>query len=74
MSINPEKFGYEIRVKGHMDSYWASWFENWMITNLEDGDASLSNLHADQSSLHSALNKIRDLNLVLVSVMQIEKT
>ena len=57
-----------------MDSYWAAWFENWQITNLENGDALLSNLHADQSSLHSALNKIRDLNLILVSVMQIDKS
>ena len=57
-----------------MDAYWATWFENWMITNLEAGDALLINLHADQSCLHAALNKIRDLNLVLVSVRQIDKS
>jgi hypothetical protein len=63
--------GYEIRVKGHLDPYWADWFEEWTITNLEDGDALLSNLRVDQAGLHSALNKIRDLNLILLSVLSI---
>ncbi len=71
MSREPSRIGYEIRVKGHLDPYWAAWFENWIITNLENGDALLSSLQVDQSSLHSALNKIRDLNLVLLSVVQI---
>lgn len=74
MSITPEKFGYEIRVKGQLDPYWATWFEGWVITNLENGDGLLSNLQADQSCLHSTLNKIRDLNLVLVSVTQVHKS
>jgi hypothetical protein len=72
MSIHSEKCGYEIRVKGHLDAYWAAWFEHWQITSLENGDALLSNPHADRSSLHGALNKIRDLNLVLLSVVQIQ--
>ena len=71
MSREPSRIGYEIRVKGQLDPYWAAWFENWMITNLENGDALPGNLQVDQSSLHSALNKIRDINLVLLSVVQI---
>ncbi len=72
MKRNPDKFGYEIRVKGQLDPYWAGWFDGWDIRNLENGDGLLTNLKADQSCLHSALNKIRDLNLILVSVMQIQ--
>ena len=71
MSTNPEKFGYEIRVKGHLDPYWVAWFESWTITNLENGDALLANVQVDQAGLHSTLNKIRNLNLVLLSVVQI---
>jgi hypothetical protein len=71
MNTNPEKSGYEIRVKGHLDTYWAAWFENWSITNLENGDALLSNPRVDQAGLHSALNRIRDINLVLLSVAQV---
>jgi hypothetical protein len=60
--------GYEIRVKDHLDTWWWHWFEGWTITNLEDGEVLLSHENADQSALHGALNKVRDLNLNLLSV------
>ena len=60
--------GYEIRVKDHLETYWLEWFEGWSITNLENGEVLLSKSRVDQSALHGALNKIRDLNLTLLSV------
>lgn len=71
MSTESIRSGYEIRVKGHLDPYWANWFETWTLTNLENGEALLSNQRVDQAGLHSALNKIRDLNLILLSVLAI---
>ena len=62
--------GYEIRVRDHLEDHWAAWFEGWTITNLENGEVMLSNSDADQSALHGILNKIRDLNLTLLSVAQ----
>jgi len=62
---------YEIRVKNHLDPCWHDWFDGWEITNLEDGEVLLTNASVDQSALHGALNKIRDLNLTLISVTQI---
>jgi hypothetical protein len=59
---------YEIRVKDHLDTCWQDWFEGWEITNLEDGEVLLTSTTADQSALHGTLNKIRDLNLTLLSV------
>ena len=59
---------YEIRVKNHLDHYWKDWFDGWEITNLEEGEVRLTSATADQSALHGALNKIRDLNLKLISV------
>jgi len=59
---------YEIRVKDHLDTYWIEWFDGWTITFLEDGEAVLRSEDVDQSALHGALNKIRDLNLRLLSV------
>jgi hypothetical protein len=59
---------YEIRVKDHLDTYWCEWFEGWTISYLENGEALLSATSVDQSGLHGALNKIRDLNLTLLSV------
>ncbi len=63
--------GYEIRVSDHLDSHWLVWFDGWTVTNLENGEVLLRKLCVDQSALHGALNKIRDLNLILVAVAQI---
>jgi hypothetical protein len=63
-----EAVGYEIRVKDHLETYWFEWFEGWAVTNLENGEVLLKSYTVDQSKLHGALNKIRDLNLTLLSV------
>ena len=60
--------GYEIKVKDHLETYWFEWFEGWSVTNLENGEVLLKSDSVDQSKLHGALNKIRDLNLNLLSV------
>jgi hypothetical protein len=60
--------GYEIRVRDHLETYWHIWFEGWSITNLENGEFLLKSTGVDQSRLHGALNKIRDLNLTLLGV------
>ena len=64
---------YEIRVRDHLDTSWTDWFDGWEITNLEGGDILLTSTTADQSALHGALNKIRDLNLKLISVVGAEQ-
>jgi hypothetical protein len=71
MTTNTTCLGYEIRVRDHLDPCWYAWFEGWTITNLVDGEVLLRNPVADRSGLHGALNKIRDLNLILISVAQI---
>lgn len=60
--------GYQIRVKDHLDPCWAEWFDGWELTNLENDEFLLCRTRVDQSALHGVLNKIRDLNLTLVSV------
>ena len=65
--------GYEIRVRNHLDTHWLAWFDGWTVTNLENGEVLLRKFGVDQSALHGTLNKIRDLNLTLVAVMQIPK-
>jgi len=64
--------GYEIRVRDHLETYWFEWFDGWSITNLEDGEVLLKSDRVDQSKLHGALNKVRDLNLTLLSVTCIQ--
>ena len=62
---------YKIRIKGHMDTKWADWFDGLQITHEEDGTTTLYGPLPDQAALHSVLRKIRDLNLQLISVEQV---
>ncbi len=62
---------YEIRLKGHLNHRWTGWFEGLIITLEEDGDTLLTGPVADQAALHGLLKKVRDLGMVLVSVVQV---
>ena len=63
---------YQIRLKGHLDNQWTDWFEGLTITLEEDGDSLLTGPVIDQSALHGLLKKVRDLNMPLVSVCQVQ--
>ena len=59
---------YEIRVKGHLDTRWAAWFDGLVIAHGSDGTTVIHGPVADQAALHGLLQKIRDLGLPLISV------
>lgn len=64
---------YEIRVEGRLDPEWTEWLGNFAIA-YEDEDtpvAVLTGTVVDQAALHGILNRIRDLNLVLISVTRL---
>lgn len=59
---------YEIRLKGHLDTRWAAWFDGLSLTRERDGTTLLSGPVVDQAALHGLLQKVRDLGLPLLSV------
>jgi hypothetical protein len=63
---------YEIRIKGHLESRWADWFEGVSITLEDNGETLLTGPVADQAALHGLLRKVRDLGMPLLSVKRIE--
>jgi len=63
---------YEIRIKGHLDAQWVTWFDGMTITLEENGNTLLSGPVADQAALHGLLKKVRDLGMPLVSVIQVQ--
>ena len=63
---------YEIRLKGHLDTRWAAWFDGLSLTNESEGTTLIYGLVADQAALHGLLQKVRDVGLPLVSVTQVE--
>ena len=63
---------YEIRLKGHLDSRWAAWFDGLSLTNESDGTTIIRGPVADQAALHGLLQKVRDIGLPLISVTQVQ--
>ncbi len=61
---------YVIRVQGLLDPRWSEWFEGMTVTPTEAGDTLIAGPVSDQATLHGLLARVRDLNLVLLSVCQ----
>jgi hypothetical protein len=59
---------YEIKIKGQLDQRWSEWFAGLTLTYLEGNMTLLSGSLDDQAALHGLLERIRDLNLMLISV------
>ena len=62
---------YEIKIQGHLDTKWFEWFYGMTITHERDGSTTLCGPLPDQTVLHSVLDRIRDMNLQLISVNHI---
>ena len=62
---------YEIKLEGHLDAKWSEWFYGMTITQEASGATTLFGTIPDQAVLHSVLDRIRDMNLPVISVKQI---
>jgi len=59
---------YEIKIKGCLDPRWSDWFAGLELSHLEGNETLLSGSLPDQAALHGLLERVRDLNLTLISV------
>ena len=50
---------YEIRVRGHLDTRWAAWFDGLTLTHTTDGITVLHGLIVDQAALHGRAAQAR---------------
>ncbi len=70
---NGSQLFYEIRVEGELGDMWSGWFAGLSLGKDLDEQTGrpvtlLYGFLPDQPALHAVLNKIRDLNLTLVSI------
>jgi hypothetical protein len=63
-----EATDYVIRVAGHLDDHWATWFAGFTITRNDDRTTSLNGSVADQAQLHGILAAVRDIGATLLEV------
>ena len=68
----PEPFRYEIHIKEPLDPRWVSWFEGMTISQTENGETILSGFVVDKSALHGMIALIGELNLTLISVINLK--
>ena len=59
---------YRLRLDGHLDDHWSSWFGDVTLTRDADGTTSITGAVVDQAELHGLLTKVRDLGVALISV------
>ena len=69
---SPDAGRYQIRLTGHLDAHWATWFDGLTVSQESDGTTVISGPIADQAALHGVLQRVRDLGLPLVSVYRIK--
>lgn len=63
---------YELRIDGHLDEHWSTWFDGLTLTHADDGTTTLRGPVTDQAELHGLLAKVRDLGATLLSVKTID--
>jgi hypothetical protein len=63
---------YALRVDGHLDQHWSTWFDGFTITHEDDSTTTLQGVVTDQSELHGLLAKVRDLGVPLISLQPLQ--
>lgn len=63
---------YVIRVKGHLDARWVTWFDGMSLRNESDGTTTIRSTVVDQAALHGLLQRLRDVGIPLISLTQVQ--
>ena len=63
---------YEIRVQGHLDQRWSTWFDGLTISYEGEDITVLRGPLVDEAALHGVLIKVRDLALPLLAVSRVQ--
>jgi hypothetical protein len=63
---------YLIRIRGHLDPVWSTWFDDLTVRQLGDGTTELIGPLTDQAALFGLLARLRDLGATLLLVERVE--
>lgn len=62
---------YIIRVRGYLDARWSAWFNGMAVTHERNGCTAILGQVTDRAALYGLLERLRDLNLELLTVQQV---
>jgi hypothetical protein len=61
---------YQIKIQGRLEQSWSAWFNGTRIT-CEGDVTTMTGVVPDQAALRGLLDRIWNLNLVLISVVRV---
>ena len=62
---------YQIVIKGYIDQDWADWLGKMEADYDKDGNTVLVGWIVDNSAFFGFLDRIRDLNLTIISITEL---
>ena len=63
---------YRVRIRGHLDPAWSTWFDSLTVAQSDDGTTELTGPLADQAALFGLLTGLRNLGGTLLLVQRLE--
>lgn len=71
--MDDNAYFYEIRVSGELVEQWSDWFSGMnLAVEGEQRKVTILSGRVDQAALRGILNRIWDLNLVLIAVRRVD--
>lgn len=64
---------YEFRVRDHLEEGWFRMFPGLTVKNVENGEVLITGWLVGPAAVHHVLERIRNLNLILISAERIER-
>jgi hypothetical protein len=65
---------YEFRVKDHLEEGWFRMFSGLHVKNVENGEVLIIGQFENQAAVHDILQRIQNLNLILISLKKVERS
>jgi hypothetical protein len=63
---------YQIILKGHLDQDWDGWFSDMEIQYDQNDNTILVGWVVDNSAFFGLLDRLRDLNITIISINELE--
>ncbi len=64
---------YRFNIEEQLSSTWSEWFKGMVLESSIGQGTSMTGLIEDEAALYGVINRLRDLNLVIIEVKRIKE-